>query len=203
MATTTNSQHSGTLGTPDPRDDAALVLAIASQDKAAFALFFERYARKVRGFLIRIGAKEADADELAQEVMVTVWRKAHLFDPERAKATTWLFTIARNRWIDSLRRHARPEPDPNDPMFQPDAEPDGVTRLSGQERDAQVRSAIATLSVDQREVLIAAFFKGLSQSEIAEALGVPIGTVKSRTRLAFGKLRGVLSDSILDELKYD
>lgn len=203
MAIEKNSQQSGGVSDYDGMSDEALVAAIAKSDRAAFAAFFGRYAGRIRGFLLKIGAKEADADELAQEVMVTVWRKAQMFDVNRAKVTTWLFTIARNRWIDTLRRHARPEPDPNDPMFQPEPEPDGAAHLAVLERQEQVRAAIAGLSDEQREVLIAGFFKGLSQTEIAEELNLPIGTVKSRTRLAFSRLRGLLGEDIIEELKND
>lgn len=203
MTTGTNSQLLGAAGKISEVSDELLVIAISNGDRSAFSEFFLRYSGRVRGFLIKIGARHGDADELSQEVMVTVWRKAHMFDPERAKVSTWLFTIARNRWIDTLRRHARPEPDPHDPMFQAAPEPDGVTHLSAIERETQVRAAISGLPTEQREVLIAGFFKGLSQSEIAEEMNVPIGTVKSRTRLAFAKLKGVLSERLIEELKYD
>lgn len=183
--------------------DAELVTRIAEADKAAFAAFFGRYAGRVRGFLLKLGAASSDADELSQEVMVTVWRKAASYNAERAQVSTWLFTIARNRWIDRIRKHARPEPDPHDPMFQPEPEPDGVTRMTQQDRETRVRAAMAELTPPQREVLIAGFFRGLSQSEIAEALDLPMGTVKSRTRLAFARLREALGDSIAEELKYD
>ncbi len=203
MATETNPPQSGAVGTFAQMSDAALLEAIGASDKAAFAEFFGRYAGRVRGFLLKFGAKPADADELAQEVMVTVWRKATLFDAGRASAGTWLFTIARNRWLDLIRKQSRPEPDPNDPVFQPEPEPDGVSRLAALEREAQLRAAVAELSPAQREVLIAGFFRGLSQSEIAEELQVPLGTVKSRTRLAFERLRDVLGETLLEELKYD
>jgi len=183
--------------------DAELVASISGADRAAFAEFFRRYSGRVRGFLLKMGARVSDADELSQEVMVTVWRKASMFDPERAQVSTWLFTIARNRWIDTLRKHARPEPDPHDPMFQPTPEPDGAQTLSAQEREQKVRAAVAELTQPQREVLIAAFFKGLSQSEIAEELQLPMGTVKSRTRLAFARLRDVLGEGMITELRDD
>ena len=203
MATEKNSEMSAAAGPYADHSDADLIRRIAEADKPAFAEFFTRYAGRVRGFLLKMGARHSDADEMSQEVMVTVWRKAAVFDPERARVSTWLFTIARNRWIDRLRRRARPEPDPHDPMFHPEPEPDGVNRLSAIEREERVREAVAGLNEAQREVLIAAFFRGLSQSEIAEALNLPIGTVKSRTRLAFTRLREVLGESILEELRND
>ncbi len=197
------SANSGSNQPLTAMSDAELVLCISDANKAAFAEFFGRYSGRVRGFLLKMGARVSDADELSQEVMVTVWRKAAMFDPDRAQVSTWLFTIARNRWIDTLRKHARPEPDPNDPMFQPPPEPDGAQFLSTQEREKKVRAAVAELTEPQREVLIAAFFRGLSQSEIAEELQLPMGTVKSRTRLAFARLRDVLGEDMILELRDD
>ena len=184
-----------------PQEDAELLAAIAAGDRVAFAGFFARYARRVKAFLIRSGTRVDEAEELSQEVMVTVWRKAASFDPAKASAATWLFTIARNRRIDLIRRHARPAPDPEDPLFQPDPDPDGADILGRRQRDAALRVALAELPEAQREVLQVAFFEGLSQSEIAERLGLPLGTVKSRARLALARLRAALGEDFRDELE--
>lgn len=182
------------MGDLSNHDDAALLALIADQDRAAFAELFERFGVRIKAFMLRGGASNEDADEIAQEVLVTVWRKAHLFNPEKAAASTWIFAIARNRRIDMIRRAARPEPDPEDPLFQPDPEPGGYQALSAQELAARVRGCVAELPEDQRAVLRAAFYDGLSHSEVAAHLDLPLGTVKSRIRLAFKAIRGALGD---------
>lgn len=183
--------------------DARLLERIAGGDREAFALFFARYAGRVRAFALRWGTRPDEADEIAQDVMVTVWRKAAIFDPARASAATWLYTIARNRRIDLVRRSARPAPDPEDPLFQGDPEPDGASVLGQVQRDARVRAAIGALSPDQREVIACAFYDGLSQSEIALKLDLPLGTVKSRTRLAMARLRAALGERFREEIEDD
>lgn len=191
-------------GTPPEGDsDADLLAAIGRGDRQAFAVFFDRYALRVKAFLIRGGTPRDLAEELSQEVMVTVWRKASSFDPARASVATWLFTVARNRRIDMIRRQSRPSPDPEDPLFQPDPDPDGAAIVGAGQRDAVLRAALDRLPPEQREVLTVAFYEGLSQTEIAERLGVPLGTVKSRSRLALGRLRGMLGEEFRAELSDD
>lgn len=180
----------------DSASDAELLAAIATQDKAAFALLFDRYAGRIKGFMMRSGASAQDADEIVQDVMVSIWRRASSFDPAKAGAATWIFAIARNRRIDLIRRASRPAPDPEDPLFQPDPEPDGLDVVSQAEQEERVRAGLATLAPEQRAVLVAAFYDGLSQSEIAVAQNLPLGTVKSRFRLAFRHLRGVLGEDL-------
>lgn len=191
-------------GTPPEGDsDADLLAAIGRGDRQAFAEFFGRYALRVKAFLIRGGTPRDLAEELSQEVMVTVWRKASSFDPARASVATWLFTVARNRRIDMIRRQSRPTPDPEDPLFQPDPDPDGAAIVGAGQRDAVLRAALERLPAEQREVLTVAFYEGLSQTEIADRLGVPLGTVKSRSRLALGRLRGILGEEFRAELSDD
>jgi RNA polymerase sigma-70 factor (ECF subfamily) len=184
---------------PDTASDAELLAAIAGRDKTAFAALFDRYAGRIKGFMMRSGASAQDADEIVQDVMVSIWRRAASFDPSRAGAATWIFAIARNRRIDLIRRARRPVPDPEDPLFQPDPEPDGLDTLAQAEQEARVRAGLATLAPEQRAVLVAAFYDGLSQSEIALAQNLPLGTVKSRFRLAFRHLRGVLGEDLAPE----
>jgi len=185
-------------------EDKRLLLAVATtRDRAAFRALFGRFAGRVKGFLMKGGAPGDLAEELAQEVMLTVWRKAAQFDPAKASVSTWIFTIARNRRIDSLRRQARPEPDPGDPLFQPDPQLDAEAELRSASRDLRVREALAALSADQREVVALAFFAGLSHTEIAERLDAPLGTVKSRLRLAFLRLREELGKAFAEELTDD
>ena len=181
--------------------DADLLRRVAvRRDRAAFVVLFDRFAARVKAFMMRGGASEADADEIAQDVMVLVWRRAETFDPGRAAASTWIFTIARNRRIDILRRTRRPAPDPEDPLFQPEPEPDGFGRIDARERELRIRAGLDGLAPEQREVLVAAFYDGLSHAEIAAKLGLPLGTVKSRVRLAFRHLRGALGEGLAEEL---
>jgi RNA polymerase sigma-70 factor (ECF subfamily) len=180
--------------------DAELIGAIAEGDGEAFSTLFGRYAVRIKAFMLRAGASESDADEIAQEVMVSVWRRAASFDPARAAASTWIFAIARNQRIDMLRRASRPVPDPDDPLWQPDPEPDGLFAVSLAEREARVRESLARLVAEQRDILKMAFYDGLSQSEIAERTRLPLGTVKSRIRLAFGHLRAALGEDFAEDI---
>ncbi len=188
---------------PTALSDAALLTGIAAKDVAAFEELFARYAGRIKAFMMRTGAGPADADEIAQDVMVAIWRRAGSFDPARAAAATWIYAIARNRRIDLIRRSRRPVPDPTDPLFQPDPEPDGHDLLSQSQQEARVREGLGTLPAEQRAVLVAAFYDGLSHGEIAAAQNLPLGTVKSRIRLAFRHLRVVLGDDMVAELEHD
>lgn len=184
-------------------DETLLAVIAEEADRAAFAMLFQRFAGRIKSFLMRAGATPEQAEDLAQDVMVTVWRKAASFDPARARASTWIYTIARNRRIDVLRRETRAEPDPNDPLFQPDPEPSAEAQLGAVDRDARVRAAMAELNDDQREVVRLAFFAGLSHGEISERLGAPLGTIKSRLRLSFKRLRSALGTHFDEELMDD
>ncbi|MEM7744298.1 MAG: sigma-70 family RNA polymerase sigma factor [Pseudomonadota bacterium] len=184
--------------------DETLIARIAEdRDRDAFAELFRRFAGRVKAFMMRGGMDPLQAEDIAQEVMVSVWRRADSFDPGRARAVTWIYTIARNRRIDLIRRQSRPEADPNDPLFVPDPEPDPATLLAAADRDAHVRAALESLPPDQLMVVQLAFFGGLTHSEIAEQLAAPIGTVKSRLRLSFARLRSALGDGFESELVDD
>lgn len=161
------------------------------RDQAAFAALFRHFAPRIKGFLIKAGSDEAQAEELAQEVMATLWRKAAMFDPSRASLSTWLFTIARNRRIDLIRRSARPEPE--DLPWGPEAEPAQEDVLALQQDSAALGAALETLPKNQRDLIQAAYFNEYSQSEIAQMAGLPLGTVKSRIRLALTRLRKEMS----------
>lgn len=184
------------------QEDAELMRRVAeARDREAFVVLFRRYAVRVKAFLIKGGAPHDVADEAAQDVMVSLWRRAQQYDPEKASVATWIYAIARNRRIDLIRRQARPAPDPEDPLFQPDPEPDPSDSASAASRDARVRSALEALTPDQYEVVRLAFFAGMTQTEISEETGAPLGTVKSRLRLAFGRLRTALGDAFAEELR--
>lgn len=161
------------------------------QDTDAFATLFEHFAPRVKAFLIKSGADPALAEECAQDVMVTVWNKAAQFDPSRASVATWVFTIARNRRIDMLRRDRRPEPE--DLPWGPEPEPDQVDALVLQQESERLITALAELPERQRVMIERAYFGDLTHNEIAEETGLPLGTIKSRIRLALERLRHSLS----------
>ncbi len=178
---------------PDRERFADLMQAIAArQDRQAFAEVFSYYGPRVKGYMLRLGAGDALGEELAQEVMITVWRKAHLFDRTQASVSTWIFRIARNKRIDVARRLNRPELDPEDPALLPEAPPSADDALSALEQEERVRVVLAELPSEQLSLLQQAFYEGLSHREIAERNGLPLGTVKSRIRLAFTKMRARL-----------
>ncbi|MEM1428168.1 MAG: sigma-70 family RNA polymerase sigma factor [Pseudomonadota bacterium] len=157
------------------------------KDHQAFAELFAYFAPRVKAFLMKAGADETTAEECAQDVMATLWRKAHMFDPSRATVATWIFTIARNRRIDVIRREKRPEPEalPWGPEEEP--QPSDVIELQ-QERE-RLSAALARLPAKQRELVEKAYFGDLSHSQIADETGLPLGTIKSRIRLALERLR--------------
>lgn len=164
------------------------------RSKTAFAELFGFYAPRIKSYLLRLGASDSEAEELAQEVMVTVWQKASQYDRQQASVSTWLFRIARNKRIDVQRRQRRPELPADDPMLRPPEidQPDDL--LARDQMDGCVREQLVKLPQDQFLLLQAAFYDGLSHSEIARAFDLPLGTVKSRIRLAFQRLRGELED---------
>ncbi len=169
---------------------AELMERIATRgDRAAYATLFDHYAPRVKGYLARLGLEPGRAEDLAQEVMVAVWRKAGSFDRGKATVSTWIFRIARNRRIDLFRRERTAALDPDDPQLSPDALPQPDAGLESSERELQVAAALADLPVEQRDMVRAAFYEDLTHSEIAERFGLALGTVKSRLRLAFEKLR--------------
>lgn len=165
-------------------------------DREAFGNLFRFFAPRVKSYLARLGASAPEADELAQDVMVTVWQKAASFDERQAAASTWIFTIARNRRIDLIRRQRKPELDPNDPLFQPEAEPSPDAVAIAGAREVRLREAMKALPQEQRQLLQEAFFAGRSHRDIARDSNIPLGTVKSRLRLAFQRLKSALDGEV-------
>lgn len=159
-------------------------------DRAAFAALYDHFAPRLKAYLMRLGTPEDAAEELAQESLIVAWRRAVSFDPAQASVATWLFTIARNKRIDRLRRDKRPELDPDDPALVPDAEPAADTVMIAAQEEAQLRAALQDLPDEQLHLLRLAFFSDLSHRDIAERENLPLGTVKSRIRLALVRLRG-------------
>ncbi len=180
----------------DPTKINALMSAVAErQDIDAYEVLYNHFVPKVRAYMSKIGSDRTFADEMAQEAMLTVWRKARLFDPGRGQASTWIYTIARNIRIDALRRGPRPTFDPNDPAFVPEDEVSADVALDRQQDADRLRVAMASLKPDEVKTLRMSFFEDMTHPVIAETLGIPIGTVKSRIRNACLKLRAILKDA--------
>jgi RNA polymerase sigma factor (sigma-70 family) len=180
-------------GVTSPDDYADLVTAVATKrDRYAFARLFDFFGPRIYAYLLRLRLDPGVADEITQDVMTVLWQKAELFDRTKSSVGTWLFRIARNRRIDLLRRdredameNARP-PDTPDPAPAPD------DSLDMSQREASIRAALKLLPEEQLDLVRLAFFEGLSHGEIAAQTGLPLGTVKSRLRLAFTRLRRAL-----------
>lgn len=189
--------HSVRSADPDLRDRHADCMAwiAGERSREAFAELFSYYAPRLKSFMLRLGAGEGEAEELAQEVMVTVWQKAALYDRQQASVSTWIFRIARNRRIDAQRRR-RLDLTADDPILQPPPIETPDDTVSRGQMDRAVRERLAELPSDQLILVQAAFYDGLSHSEIAKAFNLPLGTVKSRIRLAFQRLRGELAASV-------
>lgn len=189
------SRHKGNgslVVVQEETDWAGLLMKVRDhQDKAAFAALFRHFAPRVKAFLMKSGAGASLAEECAQDVMATLWQKAHLFDPARASVSTWVYTIARNRRIDALRRARRAEPEDLD--WGPEPEPDQAEALEAQQETERLGQALASLPLPQRTLIERAFYGDLSHSEIAAETGLPLGTIKSRIRLALDKLRQRMS----------
>jgi RNA polymerase sigma-70 factor, ECF subfamily len=174
-------------------DWSACVVAIAqSRDRTRFSELFLFFAPRLKAFFIRLGVPPGTAEDLAQEVMLTVWRKASYFDPSRASAATWIFTIARNLRIDLKRREQKPALTEDDLDYVD--EPDPGERALALEREQRVRAALVELPSEQAEVIRLSFFEDRPHAEIASALDIPLGTVKSRIRLAMNRLRALVGE---------
>lgn len=176
-------------GKPDaPPDWSGCIVAIARmRDREKFAELFQYFAPRLKGFFIRLGTASAIAEDLAQDTMLMVWRKAEYFDPERASGATWIFTIARNLRIDLKRR----ERDPNllDDVSDRLPEPGPAEQVMTTQREARIRAAMNELPPEQVDVIRLSFFEDRPHSDIARTLDIPLGTVKSRVRLAVERLR--------------
>ncbi|WP_225874017.1 sigma-70 family RNA polymerase sigma factor [Terrihabitans soli] len=175
-------------------DFGRLIVAVAeARDREAFARLFGHFAPRLKAFLMRAGADAAAAEDFAQEAMLIVWHKASLYDPARAAPSSWIFTIARNLRIDTLRRN-RYAPRDIDPSDLPDAPLQPDAAFDGSEGARRVRAALAALPEEQRKVLLLSYFSDLAHGEISRRLDMPLGTVKSRLRLAVARLRETLGD---------
>ncbi|TYO90448.1 sigma-70 family RNA polymerase sigma factor [Oceanicella actignis] len=170
-----------------------LLIAVRDRrDRQAFAALFAHYAPRLKAMLRRGGMANAQAEEVVQEAMLAVWRKAAQFDPARASASAWIYRIARNRQIDMFRREGRPVPDELAEELAHD--PDAADALALDQETRRLRDALGALPPAQREMIERAYLGELSHGEIAAVTGLPLGTIKSRIRLALTRLRHELKD---------
>jgi RNA polymerase sigma factor (sigma-70 family) len=176
------------------RLNAAVTAVGCRRDRIAFQVLFDHFAPRVKGYLMKLGAGNAVAEDLAQEALLTVWRKAALFDPAKASASTWIFTIARNLRIDAIRKERRPELDPENPALRPEAERQADETMDWAQAEDRLRVALAELPREQSQIIELSFLAEKPHSMIANELGLPLGTVKSRIRLAMARLRLALGD---------
>ena len=168
------------------------------KDKQAFAEIFSLVAPRIKGYLMKLGSSDIVAEDLLQEVMLTVWRRAETFDRSKAAVSTWLFTIARNKRIDLIRKEVRPELDPEDPMLSRDEEKLADAVYEEKQDSTKILNAIKSLPREQALLINMTFYEDKSHSTIAEELGIPLGTVKSRIRLASSRLKKILAGDFND-----
>jgi RNA polymerase sigma-70 factor, ECF subfamily len=166
-------------------------------DSSAFVALFNYYVPRVKTYMRRLGASHDLAEELAQEVMLTVWHKASTYDPAKAAVNTWIFTLARNLRIDAIRRARRADLLHNDPAVAPEPVATPDTRFVDAEAEARMHSALGELPRDQAVIIGLAFYEGKSHGQIADELAIPLGTVKSRLRLAYQRIRHSLAEPAL------
>jgi len=170
-----------------------LVAVGALRDQSAFTELYDHFAGRVKSFLMGKGMNEDTAEELMQEIMLIVWRRAESFDPSKAAASTWLFTIARNRRIDYLRGNSRIEIELDDEVLQIETTDKSLDEhVADAQNTAVLDKAIKRLPYDQQQVMHLSFYRGQSHSTIASWLELPVGTVKSRIRLGMQSIREYL-----------
>ncbi|MGV8833317.1 MAG: sigma-70 family RNA polymerase sigma factor [Devosia sp.] len=176
-------------------DPTSLLLAVAqSRDKSALAALFSHFGPRIKSMMLKLGASEALAEDLVQETFVSVWRKAALYSNQRGAASTWIFTIARNLRIDQLRRQSNKPYEDLDKLELASDAPSGSMLAEQNQVIERVTLALTSLPPDQQEVVRLSFIHDMPHAQIAETIGVPLGTVKSRLRLAYGRLRPLLED---------
>lgn len=187
------------LDIPGPSLDSGrctqLLVAVGrSRDKEAFLQLFTHFAPRLKAYIIRRGTDSSTAEDLVQDAMVAVWRKAGSFDPGKAEASTWIFTIARNLAIDLARRGRHPQLDESVLAGIPDDSLSAADVIASGQRSRLVRRAMERLPKEQAEIVRMSFFEDKSHGEIAHHLGLPLGTVKSRVRLAMKRIRGLVGE---------
>lgn len=177
-------------------DWATLIGRIAAGDREAFGRLFEHFAPRVKGLMLKAGAGSEEAEEIAQDTLLAVWRKAAQFDPASSGASAWIYTIARNLRIDAVRRSARAcaidHQAELDYLVDPAEPPDEAITREAEAR--QIAVALSRLTEEQSTAIRLSFIEERPHSEIAGVLGIPLGTVKSRIRLAMNRLRDLLDE---------
>lgn len=177
---------------PSGRETALLHRIAASRDREAFAALFDAYAPRVKAFMMRKGANAEQAEDLVQETMIAVWSKAALYEAGRGTVATWIFTIARNLRIDRLRRE-KTSLFTDLEGYDVESDEEGADEAMGRhQEDSFVARALAQIPEEQRQLLIMSYMEDMAQSEIAAKLQIPLGTVKSRMRLAYMRMRKLL-----------
>lgn len=179
---------------PSANDQARLLQAVAmNQDRQAYVALFSYFGPRVKGFLVKSGLSAQAAEEVTQETMLALWRKARFFDATRGSVSSWIFAIARNQRIDMFRKEQVQPPNRDvDSSYSPDSPLTGEEVALTKERATRLRAALSLLSKEQLSVLRLSFFSERPHVEIARELGIPLGTVKSRARLALRKLNALL-----------
>ena len=173
---------------PELSEQTTWMLAVRDdRDREAFSALFDHFAPRLKGFFMRTGTSASEAEEIVQEVLLSVWRKAGQFDPHRAQVSAWIYQIARNRQIDHARKTKRPMPE--ELREDPGAEPDASQMLALQQEAGRLKAALGRLSREQREVVEKAYLGELTHHEISVETGLPLGTIKSRIRLGLERLR--------------
>lgn len=179
----------------EPDDFSSLLLRVAEvRDKAALAALFNHFGPRIKSMMLKLGSSEALAEDLVQETFVSVWRKAAMYSQQRGAASTWIFTIARNLRIDQLRRQSNKPYEDLDNLEMASDAPLGSSLVEQNQIIARVTLALKALPVEQQEVVRLSFIHDMPHAQIAEAIGIPLGTVKSRLRLAYERLRPMLED---------
>ncbi len=166
----------------------------AFNDTQAYRVLYEKFGPIVKAFMMRQGTDTATAEELAQETMLNVWRKAALYSQDKGSVTTWIFAIARNLRIDRLRKKKTWVELPDDYAQEASSDSSPDEAVSEEQQRAKIKKALDGLSGEQREVVVLSFIEGMSHRAIAEQLSLPVGTVKSRIRLAYLKLRSAIGE---------
>lgn len=170
----------------------ALLAVRDRRDRAAFGRLFDHFGPRLKAMLMRGGLRDGSAEDVVQDVMLTVWHKAAQFDPHRAEASAWIYRIARNRQIDLMRRRPPPAPDV---IGEPEgSEPDAAQILALGQEARLLRQALDRLSPDQGRAIRQAYMEDMAHSEISRMTGLPLGTIKSRIRLGLERLRQELKD---------
>ncbi|MCA3561440.1 MAG: sigma-70 family RNA polymerase sigma factor [Aestuariivirga sp.] len=175
----------------------SLITRVAqNRDRQAFAQLFDHFAPRLKSFMMRKNTSAELAEDLVQEAMIAVWTKAALYEPTKGSVTTWVFTIARNLRIDRVRRDVHMPTTELGDYDEPSEAPEGEELLGRKQEDGLVARALQAIPEEQRQILVLSFVEELPQSEIASKLAIPLGTVKSRMRLAYGHLRRILETGL-------